>query len=120
MTHLQGSQFSTYFDGSFFRWHKDAYENVGSGEMASSHRASDRKLTAILMLSNGDEYEGGDFMLRDEHGVVWRDPAFREKGTVVVFPSNVIHQVSRIESGQRMSVAGWLMGPTSGAGEPSA
>ncbi|VVE27223.1 PKHD-type hydroxylase [Pandoraea aquatica] len=106
---IQGTQFSTYEQGCFFNWHRD-----GAPRSDATHNDPDvlrRVITVIIMLSDGSSYEGGDFLLRDASRAELKDPAFRARGTVVVFPAYVLHQVSRMVSGHRASIVGWLMGP---------
>lgn len=69
-----------------------------------------RKLSVSIQLSNEDEYEGGDLILY-RHS--FRDPATAPKirGTVVVFPSYVIHEVTPVTKGMRKSLIAWIIGP---------
>ncbi|UVA81549.1 2OG-Fe(II) oxygenase [Pandoraea commovens] len=106
---MQGTQFSTYEAGDFFNWHRDSAPDA---HPIPDHPTPLRRVvTVIIMLSDGGSYEGGDFMLRDASHAELKDPAFREKGSVVVFPGYVLHQVTRMVSGHRASIVGWLMGP---------
>lgn len=105
---MQGTQFSTYEEGDFFNWHRDSAPSADQPH--APHASLQRVVTVIIMLSDGGSYEGGDFMLRDASNAELRDPAFRARGSVVVFPGYVLHQVSRMVSGHRASIVGWLMG----------
>jgi PKHD-type hydroxylase len=69
-----------------------------------------RKLSVSIQLSNEDEYEGGELVLY-RHS--FRDPATAPKtrGTVIVFPSYVIHEVTPVTKGLRKSVIAWIIGP---------
>ena len=49
---------------------------LGSGEL------SDRKLSMTIQLSDSNEYEGGDFVLRDETQNFPDKEQLRKKGTV--------------------------------------
>lgn len=90
-------QLAEYSDGDFFEWHMD----FGAG--AISHR----KLSITVQLSDPDDYEGGElqFMINDK---VEAAPA--KKGTVVIFPSFVLHRVTPITRGLRRSIVGWVSG----------
>jgi len=79
-----------------YDWHMD----VGSNE------ASTRKLSMTIQLS--DEYEGGDleFML---HRNIVKAP--KTKGTVIFFPSYLMHRVTKVTSGTRNSLVTWFHGP---------
>ena len=91
-------QLAEYSEGDFFDWHLD----FGNGF------SSKRKLSLSIQLSNSDEYEGGDlqFLL----GGNKTENAPREKGTVIVFPSFILHRVTPITKGVRKSIVGWISG----------
>ncbi len=93
----EGLQLARYNQSDLFNWHMD----YGGG------LASTRKLSISLQLSEPEEYEGGDlqFMINDQH---YNMP--RAKGTVIVFPSYMVHRVTPIASGTRMSLVGWVHG----------
>lgn len=94
----QELQLTRYSEGDFFDWHLD----FGAGGISS------RKLSMTIQLSDPDEYEGGDlqFMINDK--IV---DAPREKGTIIIFPSFIIHRVTPITKGTRQSIVGWVAGP---------
>jgi PKHD-type hydroxylase len=79
-----------------YDWHMD----VGSNE------ACTRKLSMTIQLS--DEYEGGDleFML---HRNIVKAP--KTKGTIIFFPSYLMHRVTKVTSGTRNSLVTWFHGP---------
>lgn len=91
-------QLAKYSPGDFFDWHLD----FGAGEI------SHRKLSISIQLSDPEEYEGGDlqFMINKSY---YNAP--RTKGTVVVFPSFIMHRVTPITKGVRQSIVAWLAGP---------
>ena len=59
-------------------------------------------------LSDPDEYEGGDLQFMLNQKIV---NAPREKGTIIVFPSFMMHRVTPITKGIRKSIVGWIAGP---------
>jgi len=67
----------------------------------------ERKLSMIIQLSDKDEYEQGNFRLlrRSEY---YMD---RNIGTVVIFPSFYLHEVTKVMSGTRYSINSWAWGP---------
>ena len=68
----------------------------------------DRKLSLTVQLSDPSEYDGGDF----EFGEVEQPPAFsKDKGTVLVFQSYIMHRVSPVTRGVRKSLVAWFEGP---------
>ena len=96
--YLQSLQLARYDTGDFFDWHMDFH----SGEI------SHRKLSVTVQLSDPEDYEGGDLQFMINNRI---ESAPRKKGTIVVFPSFMVHRVTPIESGTRYSIVGWLSGP---------
>lgn len=101
--HLSGfgdeMQYTKYYgtDKGHYSWHGD----IGPG-------VPHRKLSIIVQLSDESDYEGGLVQLsRGSHTV---DVA-KEKGTVIVFPSFVLHRVLPVTSGNRQSLVSWVSGP---------
>lgn len=68
-----------------------------------------RKLSFSIQLSDDVEYSGGDLILYtgDKGGV----PAPRRRGTIIVFPSWMMHEVTPVTQGVRKSLVGWFQGP---------
>lgn len=98
MGFYQELQLAEYGKGDFFDWHLD----FGFG--ASSHR----KLSISVQLTKEEEYEGGDLQFMINQNIV---SAPRKQGTVVVFPSFILHRVTPITKGFRRSIVGWISGP---------
>ena len=96
-------RFLKYGIGGTYNWHTDY----------GRHECSMRKLTAIIQLSNSDDYEGGDFEfgLTDKEG---NDliKGKRSKGCLLVFPSFLSHRVTPIIKGTRYSIITWMQGDT--------
>ena len=87
-------------EGGKYDWHHDVNWN---GEVGA-----DRKLSMTVQLSDPSEYEGGDFELLEVEQV----PSFaKEKGTVLIFPSYLLHRVTPVTSGVRRSLVAWFTGP---------
>ena len=95
---MQELQLTNYADGEFFDWHMDFH----AGEI------SHRKLSVTVQLSDADSYEGGDLQFMINNRV---EDAPRRKGSVIVFPSFIMHRVTKITAGKRNSIVGWLSGP---------
>jgi PKHD-type hydroxylase len=94
----QELQLTRYSEGDFFNWHLD----FGAGEISA------RKLSMTIQLSDSDEYEGGDLQFMINEKIV---TAPRKKGTLIIFPSFIIHRVTEITKGTRQSIVGWVSGP---------
>jgi PKHD-type hydroxylase len=94
----QELQLTKYSEGNFFDWHLD----FGAGEISA------RKLSMTVQLSDSDDYEGGDLQFMINKEIV---NAPRKKGTIVIFPSFIMHRVTPITKGTRQSIVGWVSGP---------
>jgi len=90
-------QFAKYAVGDGFGWHLDA----GGGQ------TSTRKLSMSVQLCADDEYAGGDLELC---ACPQLDPR-RRRGTIIVFPSFLAHQVTPVTQGTRYSLVAWAHGP---------
>ncbi|NDB59913.1 hypothetical protein EB001_15915 [bacterium] len=66
-----------------------------------------RKLTVVLQLSDPKDYEGGDLQL-----LLGGEPFSVPKvqGSIVVFPSYVLHRVTPVTKGTRYTIVGWATG----------
>jgi PKHD-type hydroxylase len=64
-----------------------------------------RKLSMCVQLSDPSDYSGGDLILKTQN------LAPRGRGEIVIFPSNLHHEVTRVTSGKRYSLVLWLYGP---------
>lgn len=69
-----------------------------------------RKMTALIQLSDPNDYEGGDFELLGLDTYPPRDE-LREQGTVIFFPSFFLHRANPVTKGKRYSIAAWFEGP---------
>jgi predicted 2-oxoglutarate/Fe(II)-dependent dioxygenase YbiX len=67
--------------------------------------ASVPKLGMSVQLSPSTGYEGGDLVLHPGQ------PAPRARGSVVVYPSFVPHEVRAVTSGERWALVVWCWGP---------
>lgn len=67
-----------------------------------------RKLSVSIQLSDPSEYEGGElFLYEGEEGT----PMDKSQGTLVVFPSFILHEVKPVTKGERNSLVSWITGP---------
>jgi len=90
-------QFARYAAGDSFGWHLD----TGGGQ------TSTRKLSMSVQLSDDGDYIGGDL----DFCACPLLEARRRRGTIIVFPSFLAHQVSPITRGTRYSLVAWAHGP---------
>jgi len=94
-------QYTEYGPGQFYNWHSD--------EDRSLYKEEVRKLSFTLQLSDPDEYEGGEFQILNWQDRLYRAP--KEKGTIIIFDSLSRHRVTKVKSGMRKSLVGWVKGP---------
>lgn len=98
-------QYTTYNLNQHYNWHVDNDEGKEDPEQ--------RKLSAVLMVTGPEEYEGGELELNiggnpDEGATVLLKPP---AGTLVVFKSHIPHRVRPVTKGKRTSIVVWAMGP---------
>lgn len=78
------------------------YEEGGSYQLhMDGAPGQDRKMTAVIMLTDHNEYEGGDLeFVVHPHSV----KAPRTRGTIIIFPHWLLHRVTPITAGRRQSL----------------
>ena len=83
-----------------YDWHMD----VGPGKIPSM-----RKISYTLIL-NPDEYEGGELTFHIGRNFDEPFPGQDEAGSMIIFPSYLVHKVKPITSGTRYAIVGWAHG----------
>jgi predicted 2-oxoglutarate/Fe(II)-dependent dioxygenase YbiX len=96
IAHANQAEFLKYPAGGRYVAHVDSFMNP-------EHEC--RKLTVIAFLN--DDFEGGKFYIQNSHEKYYPP---QEKGTVIVFPSFMLHGVEDIISGTRYSAVCWMVG----------
>jgi PKHD-type hydroxylase len=66
-----------------------------------------RKLSISIQLTNPEEYEGGELYLYNNDKGTLMDKA---QGTLIIFPSYVLHEVMPVTKGERNSLVTWVTG----------
>ena len=66
-----------------------------------------RKLSISIQLTNPNEYEGGELYLYDDDKGTLMD---KTQGTLILFPSYVLHEVMPVTKGERNSLVTWITG----------
>ena len=97
ITHANQTELLIYKPEGHYTAHVDTFHQ---------HSDETRKLTVLAFLNN--DYEGGKFFINAD-GRLFYPP--QEKGTVLVFPSFMIHGVEPVTKGIRYSCVTWLVGP---------
>ena len=91
--------------GHFYNWHKDVSVN---------NNTPHRKLSISVNLSDPKDYEGGDLEMKNYWGsqdLKMPTHELRKQGTVIVFPSMLMHRVTEVKKGTRYSLVQWYSGP---------
>ena len=105
----EGVQYAVYDKEAFYGWHTDTYSKPIS-HSETGNVPMNRLVSAVLNLSPADDYSGGELMFRDIAGQVHQHPEFKTQGSIVVFPSELEHQVTPVTSGVRKSCVSWILG----------
>jgi PKHD-type hydroxylase len=97
---VEAFQYTVYDDqeGGHYDWHVD----LGGNDVEP------RKISLSLQLTDPSRYKGCDLVLQAGNGTY---SAERARGTLIAFPSYVLHRVTPIESGIRKSLVIWVAGP---------
>ena len=97
VTHTNQSEFLIYKQDGRYYPHVDTIHK---------HSNETRKLTVLAFLN--DDYKGGKFYIQTTHKKFYPP---QEKGTIIVFPSYMLHGVEPVTEGVRYSCVTWLEGP---------
>ena len=93
-------RFNLYSEGGFYGAHAD------SAFLGDSHRQVRTDYSMTLFLSEPDSYEGGELRLSYPSGEEMR--LKEPKGTLLFYPSGVMHEVLPVTSGRRIAFVGWV------------
>lgn len=97
-------QYTVYNKDDHYDWHIDSHGKSYDNGLI-------RKLSFTLFLN--EDYEGGDFRICEPHPNPDKitQQLFKPKtGTMVIFPSHKWHKVSKVTSGIRKTLVGWIVG----------
>lgn len=95
--YLDDLQYTVYYgNGGHYDWHADLGPDM-----------SNRKLSAVLQLSDSGEYEGGTLEINIGSQVL---EVPKQLGLITFFPSFLLHRVTPLTSGVRKSLVTWLCG----------
>lgn len=83
-------------NGGHYDWHADLGPKI-----------SNRKLSCVLQLSDANDYEGGELQFNNGAGAV---NVGKRKNRIVFFSSFVLHRVTPVTKGTRISLVTWLSG----------
>ena len=110
LKYFQAVQFAEYKVGDFFGWHQDQTGISPSNEI--------RKLSATLVLSDPDTFEGGELqfynggrpMYTSKKDLELTENDMKAQGSLIIFDSRDWHRVTPVTKGVRYSVVCWSSG----------
>ena len=104
-------QFGVYNPGQFYSWHVDQFSTPFKPPHPNAGLT--RKLSITVQLDDDKDYEGGDFEMREpcDYDKIQRVDGIRTRGSLIIFPSFVMHRVTPVTTGTRRSLVGWILGP---------
>ncbi|MBO1272214.1 Fe2+-dependent dioxygenase [Shewanella sp. 4t3-1-2LB] len=91
--------FNRYEGGQTFGYHIDNAIRATENGMVRTD------LSATLFLSEPDSYEGGELVIQDTYG---QQRVKLSAGSLVLYPSTSLHQVTPVTAGERTSAFMWL------------
>jgi PKHD-type hydroxylase len=106
-------QYTVYNKSQFYGYHVDSFQSPYTKHPNPNYLGKIRKLSMTLQLSNKSDYTGGDFYFKylTKDGVVEQKlKDAKTKGTLIIFPSYMLHQVTPVTKGTRKSLVCWTLG----------
>lgn len=103
LTNFDGFQYSKYEQGGHYKWHTDTVLSPATGLF--------RKLSLVLMLSDPEDYTGGDLLLAPNGDNDKAATIRLKKGEILAFYSHIAHKVQPVETGTRVTLVTWVTGP---------
>ena len=100
LDYISGLQFNVY-DGDTNDFHVKHIDTL-------SESVGIRKLSFTIQLSEPDSYEGGELQLHYSHKP---DVAKKDQGSMTLFPSYSLNEITPVTKGTRYELVGWVVGP---------
>lgn len=112
--YLESIQFTKYKLNQHYGWHVDEYPKPFDNHCENINwRGKTRKISAVIILSNPNDYKGGELMFKYFQGEKTKIESVKDflpKGSIIVFPSYVLHKVKPVTDGLRYSLVVWTLG----------
>jgi PKHD-type hydroxylase len=112
--YLESVQFTKYKLNQHYGWHTDGFpEPFDINHSNINWRGKLRKISAVIVLSNPSDYKGGELMFKyfqNEKTKIESVKDILPRGSIIVFPSYVLHQVKPVIDGLRYSLVVWALG----------
>jgi len=92
-----------------FSEYDESYKGFYEKHIDIIHRSANfRKLSFTILLSEPEDYDGGELLL---HYDIEPAKTKQAQGGIVMFPSYTLHEVSPVTKGTRYALVGWVCGP---------
>ena len=113
--YAEACQVGCYKKNQYYDWHIDT-RSINKQHNDKNLNGKIRKLSTGLLLSNPEDFKGGEFQFYYNN----KPPnKFKEnteivklsKGTLICFPSHLWHRVKPVTEGTRYSLTTWYLGP---------
>jgi PKHD-type hydroxylase len=112
---FESCQFTKYKLNQHYDWHADNHtEPYNSKDPNFNNKI--RKISAVCSLSDPKDFEGGQLQflikqkLNNEKDTIVTCNEILPRGSIIVFPSFVIHRVTPVIKGTRYSLVMWSLG----------
>ena len=111
ITGIEDLQYTIYREQGeqHYDWHSDPINH-------KDLNAPYRKVSCSILLSDPEDFEGGEFEFMSidttsQTGAAFQPSFFNTKGHGLFFPSHVFHRVKPVTRGTRRSLVCWFTGP---------
>lgn len=101
---IQLLQFLRYLPGDYFLPHQDWYAD-------DKPEITPRQISFVLFLNIPPNYSGGELVFYLPHKALGKSVGMAiqpETGLLICFPPQTVHEVRKVLSGERFTVAGWF------------
>ncbi|MGE3726055.1 MAG: 2OG-Fe(II) oxygenase [Candidatus Sericytochromatia bacterium] len=101
---IQLLQFLRYLPGDYFLPHQDWYAN-------DKPEIAPRQISFVLFLNTPPAYAGGELVFYLPHKALGKSIGMAiqpETGLLISFPPQTVHEVRKVLSGERLTLAGWF------------
>ena len=107
----ESSQFTKYNKKQYYNWHQDSSGQPYSNDHGN-YSNKVRKLSLSLWLNNPKDYEGGDleFESYSNKPQLFQTKQLMKKGSIIVFPSFMLHRVTPVTKGTKYTLVNWTLG----------
>ena len=98
---IESIQYTKYKHDQHYTWHWDA---------SFEWRQYVRKISMVMMLTDPEEYEGGELEVCNTGNFEKTQKLKPKRGDIVFFSSWMPHKVHPVISGERKTLVSWVMG----------